>query len=81
MTDMPGHGGHSDMPGMDMSSDEHESHSNQEVTQPDPKPAKQKTSGTKYTCPMHPEFVTDDPNALCPKCNMRVEKMIEDSKR
>jgi len=25
-----------------------------------------------YTCPMHPEFVTDDPNERCPKCGMAV---------
>ena len=25
-----------------------------------------------YTCPMHPKFVTDDPNEHCPKCGMKV---------
>lgn len=31
-----------------------------------------KTKAGKYTCPMHPEFITNNPNALCPKCNMKV---------
>ncbi len=25
-----------------------------------------------YTCPMHPEFVTSDPAARCPKCGMKL---------
>jgi len=24
----------------------------------------------RYTCPMHPQFVTSDPNARCPECGM-----------
>lgn len=31
--------------------------------------------GAKYTCPMHPEIVTDGP-ATCPKCGMALEPMI-----
>ena len=27
--------------------------------------------GRKYTCPMHPEVVKDEPG-LCPKCNMKL---------
>jgi len=27
-----------------------------------------------YTCPMHPEFVTEDPNQRCPECNMKLVK-------
>ena len=27
-----------------------------------------------YTCPMHPEFVTDDPNQRCPVCEMKLVK-------
>ena len=27
-----------------------------------------------YTCPMHPEFVTDDPEQRCPVCEMKLEK-------
>ena len=27
----------------------------------------------KYKCPMHPEVQSDDPNAKCPKCGMKLE--------
>ncbi len=30
--------------------------------------------GTRYTCPMDPEIVTDDPG-ICPKCGMALEPM------
>jgi len=26
----------------------------------------------RYTCPMHPEFTTDDPTARCPECHMKL---------
>lgn len=29
----------------------------------------------KYTCPMHLEFVTTDPNTHCPECGMRLEEV------
>jgi P-type Cu+ transporter len=32
-------------------------------------------AGTKYTCPMHPEIVTDQPGA-CPICGMALEPMM-----
>ncbi len=35
------------------------------------KPAKK---GTKYTCPMHPEIIRDEPGS-CPKCGMALEPM------
>lgn len=36
---------------------------------------------TEYTCPMHPEFITTDKNAECPKCGMDlVEKKQEQNK-
>jgi hypothetical protein len=29
-----------------------------------------------YQCPMHPEVTSSDPNALCPKCGMKINKKI-----
>jgi len=34
------------------------------------------TSAAKWTCPMHPEVVSDKPGS-CPKCGMALEPMIE----
>jgi len=28
-----------------------------------------------YACPMHPEFITTDPEARCPECGMKLEKV------
>src|SRR5512134_656879 len=28
--------------------------------------------GLRYTCPMHPAFVADDPRARCPECGMEL---------
>ena len=39
------------------------------VPAPEPMP-----EGTKYTCPMHPEVISDKP-AACPKCGMALEPM------
>src|SRR5690554_2967038 len=36
---------------------------------PEPMP-----EGTKYTCPMHPEIITDKPHS-CPLCGMALEPM------
>lgn len=30
---------------------------------------------TLYTCPMHPEIITDNPNARCPLCGMNLKQM------
>jgi Cu+-exporting ATPase len=38
---------------------------------PQPKPA---PKGTQYTCPMHPEVISDHPGD-CPKCGMALEPM------
>ncbi|VTT99160.1 copper-exporting atpase : Cu2+-exporting ATPase OS=gamma proteobacterium Hiromi1 GN=TBH_C1459 PE=3 SV=1: YHS: E1-E2_ATPase: Hydrolase [Gemmataceae bacterium] len=40
----------------------------------DAKPARPAAPGSKYTCPMHPEVVTDGP-ASCPLCGMALEPM------
>src|SRR5689334_15956104 len=34
-------------------------------------------TGTRWTCPMHPEVVSDRPGA-CPKCGMALEPMLDD---
>lgn len=31
-----------------------------------------------YTCPMHPEIITDNPNASCPICGMNLAQMSEE---
>jgi len=35
---------------------------------------KMDTKAEKYTCPMHPEVISDKPGK-CPKCGMDLEKM------
>jgi hypothetical protein len=32
------------------------------------------TAGRTYECPMHPEVVSPDPSAECPKCGMKINK-------
>ncbi len=44
---------------------------------PDTAPA---TSGTRYTCPMHPEIVRDTPGS-CPKCGMTLVPILEAAPR
>ncbi|MCU0577395.1 MAG: heavy metal translocating P-type ATPase, partial [Desulfobacterota bacterium] len=39
-----------------------------------PPPAVQAAPGTKFTCPMDPEIVTDGPG-ICPKCGMALEPL------
>lgn len=34
-------------------------------------------SGRKYACPMHPNRTSDDPNARCPDCGMKLEAKPE----
>ena len=29
-----------------------------------------------YACPMHPEVTSTDPTARCPKCGMRINKLV-----
>jgi hypothetical protein len=38
-----------------------------------PAPKKETASQVKYTCPMHPEYVSDKPGK-CPKCGMTLVK-------
>lgn len=88
--DMSGGKSQSDMPGMDMSGGKSdnsmpEMDMGSKPAAPKPQPAKpataKKAGPTLYTCPMHPEFITSDPKALCPKCNMKVEKMLNDAQK
>lgn len=32
-----------------------------------------------YTCVAHPEVVTDNPEALCPECGIKLEKMSDEA--
>jgi hypothetical protein len=41
-----------------------------------PPGAAQVASGTRYTCPMHPEIVRDAPGS-CPKCGMTLIPILE----
>jgi hypothetical protein len=73
MGNMPGmqHGsdkGDQSMPGMEMPSQSQ----SPTVTAPQVKPAEQVAQDV-YTCPMHPEVVSDKPSK-CPKCGMNLEK-------
>ncbi len=36
-----------------------------------------KVAKALYTCPMHPEFVSADPDAKCSLCGMKTEKMTD----
>jgi Cu+-exporting ATPase len=40
-----------------------------------PAPKTEMPTGTKWTCPMHPEVVRDGPGT-CPKCGMALEPMV-----
>lgn len=35
-------------------------------------PATTPDAGVVYVCPMHPEVTATEPNATCPKCNMKL---------
>jgi len=39
------------------------------------KPAEPLPAGTLYTCPMHPEVISENPDDLCPKCGMALDPM------
>jgi Cu+-exporting ATPase len=44
---------------------------------PSPQALAPSPAGVKWTCPMHPEVVSDKPGA-CPKCGMALEPMLDD---
>jgi Cu+-exporting ATPase len=44
---------------------------------PEPRAPSREPRATRWTCPMHPEVVSDRPGA-CPKCGMALEPMVED---
>ena len=35
------------------------------------------TAEALYSCPMHPEIVTEDADLKCPLCNMKLNKMTD----
>jgi Cu(I)/Ag(I) efflux system membrane fusion protein/cobalt-zinc-cadmium efflux system membrane fusion protein len=37
--------------------------------------SEQKESEVLYTCPMHLDFITSDPDGRCPECGMKLEKV------
>lgn len=39
--------------------------------------SEEKVAVQLYACPMHPEFITSDPDASCPECGMRLVKIEE----
>jgi len=39
--------------------------------------SEEKISVQLYACPMHPEFITSDPDTSCPECGMRLVKIEE----
>ncbi|KAA3656405.1 MAG: heavy metal translocating P-type ATPase [Calditrichaeota bacterium] len=47
----------------------HEHHSKQDTSQPN-----DTVTATQYTCPMHPEVISDKPGS-CPKCGMALEPL------
>lgn len=43
---------------------------------PPAKPQISHQPGMKYTCPMHPEIISEDPAATCPLCGMGLEPLM-----
>jgi len=58
-----------------MANMKHEGHDHGEKTEHQLAEAEHSHEATAlYTCPMHPEFVTDDPEQRCPVCEMKLDK-------
>jgi Cu+-exporting ATPase len=47
------------------------------ATSPEPRAPSPEPRATKWTCPMHPEVISDKPGP-CPKCGMALEPMLDD---
>src|ERR1700757_3412077 len=45
------------------------------LSSPAEAPATAAAPGSRYTCPMHPEVISDRPGP-CPKCGMALERMV-----
>src|SRR5438045_2323063 len=37
------------------------------------------TAAALYACPMHPDVTSTNPNDLCPKCHMKINKAVKPS--
>ena len=71
--EMTGEKDHKDMSTMGKSENQSAGHEGQ-AHSTESHEAHSHESNALYTCPMHPDFVTDDPNQRCPDCGMKLDK-------